>query len=438
MHYADSDGVGLAYRVLGNGPIDTVVVTNWATNVEGLLQLDGWMDLVARLSRTMRFVVFDQRGSGMSDRVALADVDGQVRDLAAVLDAAGLERAVLLAADMSCTPALAFAARHPDRTRAVILMNPVVRLAGVDHDDADVETAVLDNLVELVTSGWGRDDSAFALLGTPGPDRARDRAHAARSQRQALSPRDLAPLARTWLSLDARPFCSQVQAPVLVMVRTGDQLVAPEQGRWAAAHLPDATLVELPGDDHFVFFGDRRAVVAAIEEFLHGQAVPVPTEGRLVAAVLVDIVGSTARAAREGPAGWDALRSRHDGAVREEVELRDGRVVNTAGDSHLVLFDSAVAAVRFAVAAERRSHDLDLPVRVGVHVGEVAEADGAAAGLALHVVARVQRAADPGEVLVTRAVHDVLLGSDMVLVPRGRRALRGLAGRWALYAVETS
>jgi class 3 adenylate cyclase len=196
--------------------------------------------------------------------------------------------------------------------------------------------------------------------------------------------------------------------------------------------------VELPGDDHFFFLGDRRGLVAVIEEFLHGQPVPSVPDGRLVAAVLVDIVESTRRATEEGRAGWQVVLARHEDAVRDEVAHHDGRVVNTAGDSFLVLFDSAACAVRFAAAAQRRSAEVELAVRVGVHVGEVDERDGGAAGLALHVVARVQALAEPGEVLVTGTVRDALLGADLVFVPRGRRGLRGLPGRWSLYRIGTA
>ena len=435
LQYADSDGVGLAYRVFGDGPVDAVGVTNWATNLEGMLELDGWIDFIARLSRTFRFVVFDQRGSGLSDRVGFADIDQQVRDIAAVLDAAGLQDAVLFAADMSAVPALAFAARHPDRTRSLVMLNPVVHLPGADEQEEAVEAVVLDNLVDLVTNGWGKADSVFGHVGAPGEGRERDRAQVARMQRQALSPRDLAPIARTWLDLDGRPFCPDVRCPALVVVRQGDQLVSPEQGRWIARHVPDARLVELPGDDHFFFLGDRRALTAVIEEFTHGAPFPAVPDGRLVAAVLVDIVGSTSRAAEEGRAGWTSLLERYDAAVRDEVGAHGGRVVNTAGDSFLVLFDSAACGLRFASGAQRRAQELGLQLRAGVHVGEVDERDGGAVGLALHVVARVQALAEPGEVLVTGTLRDALLGGDVVFVPRGRRGLRGLPGRWSLFGM---
>ena len=437
MHYADAGGIGLAYSVFGDGPLDAVAVPNWATNVEGLAQLDGWVDFAARLGRSLRWIVFDQRGTGMSDRVPLATIDEQVSDMAAVLDAAGAGSVVLFGSDMSCVPTLAFAARHPERTQALILLNPVVHLAGPDAAQP-IDPVVLDNLVDLVTTGWGRADSTFQQVGVPGANRERDRAQVARLQRQALAPRDLEPLARAWLSLDARPFCADIGVPVLVVVRTGDLLVAPEQGRWLAEHLPSSRLVELPGDDHYFFLGDRRQLVAVVEEFLHGQPMPVALDGRLVAAVLVDIVGSTQRAAREGRAGWQALLVRHETALRHEVEHHGGRVVHTAGDSFLVLFDSALAGVRFAVAAQAGAREVDLEVRAGVHVGEVDERDGAATGLALHVVARVQPLAEPGEVLVTGTVRDALLGADLAFVPRGRRALRGLPGRWSLFGIGTA
>jgi class 3 adenylate cyclase len=313
-----------------------------------------------------------------------------------------------------------------------------VRLAGFDHDDPAIAAHVLDELVEMVTSGWGRPDSDFARLATPADGRERDRAQVARVQRQALGPRDLDNLARTWLSLDARELCSRIEVPVLVVVRTGDLIVSPEQGRWAAKNIPNATLVELPGDDHYFFLGNRRELVAAIEEWVHGEPVPTVADGRLAAAVLVDIVGSTARAQEEGRVAWQGLLERHEAAIRDAVDRHDGRVVNTAGDSFLVLFDSAACAVRFGLLAQRRSTELDLAVRIGVHVGEVDERSDAAVGVALHVVARVQALAQPGEVLVTGTVRDALLGSDIAFVPRGRRALRGLPGRWSLFGIGTA
>lgn len=432
VSYADSDGVSLAYFVMGDAELPALGVTNWATNLEVLWQVDGWVDYVARLTRTVRWMVYDQRGTGLSDRVGLGSLDDQLRDMTAVLDAEGFQRAVLFAPDMSAILALAFAVRYPERTHALVLTNPVVHLAGLD-DDAPHD--VLDAMVDLIVTGWGKADSAFAHLAVPGEGRDHERDQVARVQRQALSRSDLPALVRQWIGMDARPCCRDVQAPVLVIVREGDQLVSPEQGRWCAAHVPNGRLVELPGEDHYFFAGNRAEIVACVEEFLLGRpAVPLGRT-RLVTAVLTDIVDSTGRAQQERASSWLGLLDRWSGIVREEVARYDGEVVNRAGDSYLVLFTSATRAVQYAQVLSRRATECGLQVRSGIHVGEVDVHAGEATGLALHVAARVQTACPPGEVLVTGTVRDALLGSDLVLTPFARRTLRGLPGRWALWSV---
>lgn len=432
VSYADSDGVSLAYFVMGDAELPALGVTNWATNLEVLWQVDGWVDYAARLTRTVRWMVYDQRGTGLSDRVALGSLDDQLRDMTAVLDAEGFERAVLFAADMSAILALAFAARYPERTHALVLTNPVVHLAGLGDDE---EHDVLDDMVDLIVAGWGKPDSHFAHLGLPGEGRDHERDQVARVQRQALSRSELPALVRQWLGMDARECCADVLAPVLVIVREGDRLVSPEQGRWCAAHVPNGRLVELPGDAHYFFAGNRAESVACVEEFLLGRPAVPAGRARLAAAALTDIVDSTGHAQREGSSSWLGLLERWSSVVLEEVARYDGEVVNRAGDSYLVLFTSTTRAVRYAQVLSRRATECGLQVRSGVHVGEVDVHQGEATGLALHVAARVQSACPPGAVLVTATVRDAMLGSDLVLTPFARRTLRGLPGRWALWSV---
>ena len=441
-HYAEADGIRLAYQVWGSGDVTTVGIPNWATNVEAIWGVDAWVDLCERLTRSMRLVMYDQRGSGLSDRVPMrVDLDSTVADLLAVIDDLGVAEVVLLGQDMSAAIAVAFAARYPDRVRSMMLWGPTVRLLAAADYDVGLPLELGPLMVEQVVDGWGVTDSIFNLLAAPDdgrPETVIDRNQVARIQRQAATRRDVETLAREWLELDARAFVEEVQAPTLVMHRTDDQLIPIGHGRWLAEHLPQGRLVELPGPGHFIWFGSDRATIARLLlDFVLGENVGAVDEGSLATIVVTDIVDSTGHAVRLGPDGWRRLLDRHNALVRRQLRLRGGREWNTAGDSFLSTFASVAAAARFAVDLITAASEIGLDLRAGVHLADVEVRNDELHGLGIHVATRIQSAAKPGQVLTSIGVRDALVSADdLSFAVVGEHDLRGVPGTWPLVSVQ--
>lgn len=437
--YVDVGGVRLAYQVWGHGDLTIIGVPNWSSNTDAIGLMDSWVDFAGRLAHAARIILYDQRGTGLSDRVAPArTVEDALADLCAVVDHVGVDRVVLMSPDVSTPAALAFAATYPERTHSLLLMGPTVRVYtdGDYHVGLPAETAPV--VTQMISDGWGRADSAYAFAGVPGEpgdDRSLDRAQIARVQRQAASRSDIDGLIDTWVRMDGREYVDRVQAPTLIVHRSGDQLVPISHAHWLAERLPNARLLELPGDIHYIWLADRPLVTREILEFLHQDA---SSEGErsLVALVVTDIADSTGRAAALGHEQWRTLLDRHNDAVRRCLRRFGGSERNTAGDSFVATFASAEDATRFAITAVEDAHAVGLAIRAGVHVGEVDDRDAQLHGLSVHVAARVQTSAQPGEVLVTTGTREALVGTTgLSFESVGERELRGVPGQWTLWSV---
>ncbi len=438
--YVDVGGVRLAYQTYGEGDLSVIGVPNWSSNMDAIWLMDSWVDFASRLSRATRLVMYDQRGTGLSDRVAPVEtIEQAADDLLALVDHLEVERAVLFAFDMSTPTALAFAARYPDRTHSLLVLGGTARVFADDDYEVGVAPDTVAAITHLITEGWGRTDSPYAFMGVPDhpdDDRTLDRAQVARVQRQAASRSDIDGLVDSWWRMDGRHYVEGVRAPAVVMHRTHDQLVPVSHGRWLADHLPDARLVELPGDIHYLWLADRPFITREILRFLHREDFDTG-DRRLAALVVTDIVDSTGRAAALGHEKWRSLLDRHDDALRRGLRRYGGAERNTAGDSFVATFTSAEAATRFALAAVEDAREAGVNLRAGVHVGEVEERQGQLHGLAVHVATRVQSSGQPGQVLVTAGVHDALTGTaGLTFVPTGDHELRGVPGSWYLWAVS--
>jgi pimeloyl-ACP methyl ester carboxylesterase len=434
IHYADLTAGRIAYQVWGRGDATLVALTNWSSNLDLTWTIDSWVDFT-ELIRPLRFIAYDQRGSGMSDRSLLAaSIEEAAADLLELLDHLELDRPSLLAFDMATPTALAFAAQHPERVDRLVIWSGTAALMAASGYAVGLPAEMGDASIRLVREGWGHAESTYQRAGIPGEDREHERRQVALVQRQAGSPDQVDALVRAWFGMDAREYVPQVTAPTLVVHRTGDRLIPVAQARWLADHLPHANLLELPGDVHFIWIEDRPRVAAALLRFLGVDADTQPIPAKLLALVVTDIVDSTGRAARLGQADWRRLLDRHDQAIRRLLTRYDGVERGTAGDSFVATFGSAGAGVTFALAATVESTRLGLTLRAGVHVGDVSDRDGQLHGLAVHVATRVQTAAEPGQVLVTTAVAEALVGDGGVsLEPAGEQTLRGVPGSWVLW-----
>jgi len=435
--YARSGSVSIAYQVIGDGPRDLVFVSGWVSHLES-----GWDEpLLAgfrrRLASFSRLILFDKRGTGMSDRVpdaSLPTLEQRMDDVRAVMDAAGSERAALFGQSEGASMAILFAATYPERTTALITFGAFAsRVWSPDYPWAPTPEQ-RQGLYDNIEKNWGGDIDMSALA----PSLAHDAGFRRRLStylRLSASPGAAMALARMNTEIDVRKVLPAIRVPTLILHRTGDLDANMEEGRYIAARIPGAKFLELPGPDHLPWVGDQAEVTDEIEEFLTGIR-PAPQPDRMLATVLfTDIVGSTERAAALGDKAWRDVLERHHASVRGELTHFRGHEVTTTGDGFLATFDGPARAVRCAVAIRDRLHDSGLEVRAGVHTGECERMGDNIGGLAVHIGSRVAGLAGPGEVLASSTVKDLVAGSGIVFEDRGAHPLKGIPGEWRVFKV---
>lgn len=444
VRYADASGVSIAYSVRGEGPIDLVRVPGVMT---GILAADVDPVIAAHydhLSRFARLVLLDRRGLGMSDPLVTGGappLEQQVEDVLAVMDTVGSQQAALYATADGGLVAMLFAAMHPNRTSALVLNSTWARLIrSAEHPDG-MDPVDDSERRPLIRSQWGNVDAPWACE-SAAPSRLDDpqfRRLLARVQQVSAS-RAAASATLTNAESDVRSVLPLVQAPTLVLCGAdrdpaSDFLQLLQQSRYIAEQVPDAQLVLFPGADSY--FGVHTPELGAlIEEFLTGTR-PPPLSDRILATVLfTDIVASTELLAEIGDQNWRALLDRYDAMVRIQLEQFHGRQINTAGDGMFATFDGPARAVRCAQAIADGARPLGVEVRAGVHVGECEVRGNDLAGLSVHIGARVCALAQAGEVLATSTVRDLVAGSGIQFVDRGRQVLKGVPGDWPLLAAR--
>jgi class 3 adenylate cyclase len=432
--YAKNGDVHVAYQVVGEGELDLVFVPGWISHLEYAWEEPSFARFLERLASFSRLIMFDKRGTGMSDREAgLPTLEERMDDVRAVMDTVGSKRAAILGTSEGGNMSVLFAATYPERTIALVTFGIFAkRIWSEDYPWAPTPEEREAWYAELERE-WGGP----AELGTLAPSRAADERFAAwwaTYLRLGASPTAALTLARTNTQIDVRDVLPTIGVPTLVLHRTGDRDVSVEEARYIAARIPGARLVELPGEDHLVFAGDQDALLDEIEEFLTGVR-RGPEPDRVLATVLfTDIVGSTERVAELGDRGWRDVLERHHAVVRRALARFRGREVDTAGDGFLATFDGPARAIRCAEAIIEAVHQLGLDVRAGIHTGECERVGEGVRGIAVHIGARVAAQANPGEVLVSSTVKDLVAGSGIRFEERGERALKGVPGAWRLFA----
>jgi class 3 adenylate cyclase len=432
------DGAHIAYQVVGDGPLDLINLGPWWGHVDGRWEID-WGRFLRRLGMFSRLILFDKRGAGASDPLpasGLVTWEDWIDDLCTVMDAVGSESAALIGVGDGGPLALLFAATYPQRTRALVLFNTAARLVAAEDYPEGLPLDVAERVIDDIASGWGTG----ALLETIYPTRAKDpefRRWWARYQRMSGTPSMSAAMTRLAFSTDARHVLPAVQAPTLVMYRRDFAFVQWSAPAYLAQHIAGARLVELSGSDSGMWSeSDWESIADELEEFLTGIR-PAPLADRVLATVLfTDLVGSTETAARLGDRRWRQLLDRHHDAVREELATHRGQEVKTTGDGFMATFDGPARAILCARAIVDRLARLGLAVRAGLHTGEVELHEVDLAGIAVHIAARVNALADPGEVLVSRTVKDLVAGSGLRFADRGTHELKGVPEQWHLFAVE--
>ena len=430
------EGVSIAYQVIGDGPRDLVWVPGWVSHVEAAWDEPTMARFFERLATFSRLILFDKRGTGLSDRVpdsALPTLETRMGDVHAVCDAVGSERAALFGVSEGVSMCALFAATYPGRTSAIILFGGFARrLVAPDYPwGASVEQR--EAFLEEIERDWGGpvglDIRAPSMVGD-----ARFRETWAHYLRLGASPGAALALTRMNAAIDVRPILEAIRIPTLVLHRTGDRTIPVESGRYLAEHIPEASFVELPGDDHLPWIGDSDAIIGEIEQFLTGTR-SRPESDRVLATVLfTDIVGSTVLAAELADAAWRDLLEAHHARVRDQLARYAGREIGTTGDGFLAIFDGPARAVRCALALGDAVRPLGLEIRAGLHTGEIELSGNDVRGLAIHIGARIAALAGAGEVLVSRTVRDLVVGSGLTFLDRGTHVLKGVPDEWQLFA----
>jgi pimeloyl-ACP methyl ester carboxylesterase/class 3 adenylate cyclase len=437
--YARSGDVNIAYQVVGDGPRDLVYVPGWVSNIEVMWEDPGLERFLEGLTAFSRLILFDKRGTGMSDAVSidhLPTLEQRMDDVRAVMDAVGSERATVMGHSEGGSMCILFSATYPERTEKLILIGCyAVRSWSEDYPWAP-RAEEREREIEATERTWGDPD---AIPEWVAPSRIHDQAFRtwfARYLRLSASPKAAVQLLRTNTQIDTRSILPSIQVPTLCLYRAGDRDVRVEEGRWLASRIPNAHLVELPGADHFLGSDDGGAMLGEIEEFMTGQSAWREPDRVLATVLFTDIVGSTERLAAMGDHAWRDVLKRHHAVIRSLVERHRGRSIGTSGDGALAAFDGPARAIRAAQAIREGLHPLGIEIRAGLHTGEVEVMGDDISGMAVHIGARVAALAGPGEVLVSRTVRDLVSGSGFEFEDRGIHALKGIPEPWQVYAVR--
>jgi pimeloyl-ACP methyl ester carboxylesterase len=436
--YAKSGDVNIAYQVAGAGPTDLVYVPGWVSNIEVMWEDPGLAQFMRRLASFSRLIIFDKRGTGLSDPVGvdeLPTLETRMDDLRAVMDAAGSDRAFLFGHSEGGNMCMLFAATYPQRTTGLILTGSyAARIRSEDYPWAptwEERQAEIDETERL----WGRDDGRVAILAPGRADDPAFRSWLQRYWRLSASPQAAAALLRMNTMIDVTSILSSIRVPTLLLYRVLDGDVSVEEGRYIASKIPGARLVELPGADHFFWTGDPEQMLGEIEQFVTGRRSDSGQERQLATVLFTDIVGSTDTAVRLGDSRWRDLIERHNRVVRAELNQWRGREVGTTGDGFLATFDGPARAIRCAAAIVEAVRALGLEVRCGLHTGEVEIVDGDVAGVAVHIGARIAALGGSGEVLVSRTVRDLVAGAGFGFRSVGLHQLKGVPDEWEVFAV---
>jgi class 3 adenylate cyclase/alpha-beta hydrolase superfamily lysophospholipase len=426
--YAKSGDVHVAYQVFGEGPINLVFVPGFVSHIENYWEHPDLARWLLRLGSFARVAMFDKRGTGLSDRVAeVPSLDQRMDDARAVMDAAGMERAAMLGVSEGGPLAILFAATYPERCQGLVLYGTFARSSWLTDE-------VLKAYVDYTEKAWGSGLSLAAWA----PSRKDDAAFQkwwGRFERLGASPAAAIEVIRLVKQIDIGDILPSVRVPTLVIHATGDTLINVDYGRFLAAQIPGAKLIELPGNDHLFFLHEQ--IGDAIEEFLTGSIRAIESHRVLATVLFTDIVGSTALAEQLGDRRWRDLLDAHHATVRRELSRARGKEVKLLGDGFLATFDGPARAVRCARSITEAVGLLNLKIRSGLHTGEIEIVDNDVQGIAVHIASRISALADPGEVLVSRTVKDLVAGSGLCFSERGRHSLKGLQEPMDLYAASS-
>jgi class 3 adenylate cyclase len=438
--YARSGEVHIGYQVVGDGPFDLVLLDQWFSNVDALWHLEPLARFVERLTAFARVILLDKRGTGISDPVPLGGLptlEEWMDDIRAVMDEVGSERAAFVSAVGAGYLTMLFTATYPERTRALVLVDGYARSSSAPDYLQDLPALLTERGFEEARSAFGSGIQLRLFAPAEYRNPATLKSFAEYS-RQSASPAMAIAMARLLFQSDVRHVLPAIRVPTLVIAHSESAFVPPVMSRYLAEHIAGSRYLELPGSENLLWAGDQARLVAELQEFLTGVRA-LPEAERILATVLfTDIVGSTEQAARLGDHAWREVLERHYVIAREQVERFRGRQIATTGDGLLAIFDGPARAIRAAQAIESAVRGLGIEIRAGLHTGEIEQVGGDIRGIAVHIGARIAALASPREVLVSSTVKDLVVGAGIDFDERGVRSLKGVPGRWRLYAIRSS
>ena len=434
--YARSGELNIAYQVVGDGPIDIVYVPGWVSNLDHTWENPRWAHMFERLTSFARVILFDKRGTGLSDRnVGFPTLEQRMQDVQAVMDAAGSRRAVLMGTSEGAGMCMLFAATYPERTAALVLNGSFAKGLWAEDYPWGKNTPQVEEELAMMARDWG---GAFDLSNAAPTlvDDKEAREWFASYLRNSASPQDAIAIWRWNTEIDVRDIMSAIHVPTLVLHRTGDRWVKVEEGRFVADGIPGAKWVEQPGDDHVIWGEGADRTIDEVEEFLTGIRPKSASERVLLTVLFTDIVGSTSMAAELGDQRWRDLLRRHDELVRLELRRFGGVEVNTTGDGFLTAFQGPTRAIQCAGAILNRASKLDINIRAALHTGECERRDDDLSGIAVHIASRLLAFAAANEIIVSRTVKDLVVGSGIRFDDRGEPELRDVPGKWQIFAAS--
>jgi class 3 adenylate cyclase len=431
-HYVKSDDVHIAYQVLGEGPLDLLFVPGFVSNVEALWRSPDQSAFFRRLASFCRLILFDKRGTGMSDRGTQDfTLEQRMHDVQAILDTIGCKQAALFGVSEGGPMSLLYAATYPQRTSSLVIYGSYAKRSQTTDYRFGWDNEQWQRVLDDIENNWGSASSLSVGMRTEGT--SADPQRIAAYFRASASPGAAAAIMRMNREIDVRHVLSATHVPTLVLHRRGDPVIDVEHARYLARHIAGAKLVELSGQVHTPWLGDRGAILDEVERFLTGEQRMREPERLLATVLFVDIVGSTERVAAIGDNPWRELLNAFYVQVREVLQEYRGREISTAGDGFLAAFDGPARAIRCASALSEAVRSLGLKVRCGIHTGECELIGNDLAGIAVHIGARVAALATPGEVLVSQTVRDLVAGSGLTFQDRGLHTLKGVPDEWRLF-----
>jgi class 3 adenylate cyclase len=437
-----ADGTHIAYSVMGDGPIDLVYAFGYQSNIDADGEVPFHAAFRRKLASFARLILFDRRGTGLSDRTGLEDaraLEAGMDDIEAVLNAVGSERALLFGLGDGGMVSMLFAASHPDRTLGLVVWNPEPRQMWSEDYSWGWTNERWDEQIDRIEAIYGSLEFAEGDLRSVAPDVEFDRPtieRVARMFRAVASPQSAAAMIRALRDADVRAVLPSIQVPSLILHSSDEDSAG--QAEYTASRIPGAERVEIPANEWLPFWAAADPVAEQIRRFVtkirHEEAV---LDRVLATVMFTDIVGSTSRAAELGDRPWKDLVERHHAVVRAMLRRYRGSEVDTAGDGFFALFDGPARGVRCAVAISDAVKALGLEVRAGLHTGEVETIDAKVGGMAVNIGARVGALAGASEVFVSNTVKDLVVGSDLVFEDAGEHELKGVPERWHLYRVAS-